>query len=189
MIYLTGKVKNIRKTYTKELLITSFLHLIDKKDFEKITIADITNGAKVNRATFYAHFEDKYELLDYVVNESAINIIEKYTDGLSNWKEIVRALVLAVCEFHSRPNIQCRQSYLQLVPQIKQKMLRELKQYLHTFWKEKYTEQERELYVTIYSSSIIEAGYLWATGELDMDKEEVATRVITMLCEETNTST
>lgn len=189
MIYLSKRNKNIRKTYTKELLINSFLHLIDKKDFEKITIADITSGASVNRATFYAHFEDKYELLDYVVNESAINMIEKYTDGISNWKEIVRSLVLAVCEFHSQPNIQCRQSYLQLIPQIKEKMLFELKQYLHTFLKDKYKEQERELYVTVYSSSIVEAGYLWATGGLEIDKEEVATRVVTMLYKEANIST
>lgn len=34
--------------------------------FEKITIKDITSGAGLNRPTFYRHFLDKYELLEWI---------------------------------------------------------------------------------------------------------------------------
>ena len=64
---MAEKVKNLRMTHTKQSLINAFFSLVNKKDFEKITIADITKGAQVNRATFYAHFEDKYDLIDYVM--------------------------------------------------------------------------------------------------------------------------
>ncbi|MBJ8193467.1 TetR/AcrR family transcriptional regulator, partial [Bacillus cereus] len=50
------KVKNMRMTHTKRSLINAFVNLVNEKDFEKITIADLTKGAQVNRATFYAHF-------------------------------------------------------------------------------------------------------------------------------------
>lgn len=54
---MADKVKNIRMTHTKQSIINAFFALVSKKDFEKITIADITNGAQVNRATFYAHLK------------------------------------------------------------------------------------------------------------------------------------
>ncbi|MFF2479720.1 TetR/AcrR family transcriptional regulator [Paenibacillus sp. NPDC058071] len=55
------KVRNLRMTRTKQSLIDAFIKLINEKDFDKITIADLTEGAQVNRATFYAHFNDKYD--------------------------------------------------------------------------------------------------------------------------------
>lgn len=64
---MANKVMNVRVTHTKESLAGAFIELVSVKDFEKITIADITQRAKVNRATFYAHFNDKYELLDYMM--------------------------------------------------------------------------------------------------------------------------
>ncbi|MBK8823892.1 MAG: TetR family transcriptional regulator [Anaerolineales bacterium] len=30
---------------------------------------DVTDKAQVNRATFYAHFQDKYALLDYSISQ------------------------------------------------------------------------------------------------------------------------
>lgn len=178
---MSKKVRNIRNTNTKELIIGSFIKLIDKKDFEKITIADLTKGAGVNRATFYAHFGDKYELLDYIVNDSAESIVLKYTEGLLELKDIIYALVLAVCEFHSQPNIQCRRSYLQLIPQIKEKMLLAIQNFLLIALKE-YPDQEKKLYVSIYSAAIIESGFLCAIGELKLKKEQVALNVVNVLC-------
>lgn len=178
---MSKKVRNIRNTNTKELIIESFIQLIDKKDFEKITIADLTNGAGVNRATFYAHFNDKYVLLDYIVNDSAESVVRKYTEDLVGEKELVYALVLAICEFHSQPNIQCRQSYLLLIPQIKQKMLLTLQNFLVNLF-DNYSEQEKQLYVSIYSSAIIESGFLWATGKINMKREQVAKSVVSILC-------
>ena len=47
----------------------SFIELSGKKDFKDITIKDITTEAMINRATFYYHFEDKYDLLEKVLSE------------------------------------------------------------------------------------------------------------------------
>lgn len=50
---------------TRRLLLNSFNDLIiDFKDIRTITIQSIAGHAGVNRATFYAHFVDKYELLE-----------------------------------------------------------------------------------------------------------------------------
>ena len=40
-----------------------------EKEFEEIKVSDICNKALVNRSTFYAHFEDKYELLSTYIGD------------------------------------------------------------------------------------------------------------------------
>ena len=52
---------------TRKLLQKSFGELLMEKGFQSITVADITERAEVNRATFYLHFEDKYALLNHMV--------------------------------------------------------------------------------------------------------------------------
>ena len=49
---------------TRQLLQRAFLELFEEKGIESIGIQEITDRATVNRATFYAHFPDKYALLD-----------------------------------------------------------------------------------------------------------------------------
>lgn len=50
---------------TRKLLLSAFEELLAEKGFRRITVLDIADRAEVNRATFYAHFRDKYALLDY----------------------------------------------------------------------------------------------------------------------------
>ena len=37
---------------------------VEGMDFEKISVTNITQMAKISRSTFYLHYEDKYDLLD-----------------------------------------------------------------------------------------------------------------------------
>ena len=47
---------------TKQLLVEAFLNVSQEKEMTQITVKNITDRATVNRATFYAHFNDKYEI-------------------------------------------------------------------------------------------------------------------------------
>ena len=49
------------------LLAESFKELVYKRPIEKITIKEITDKAGVIRPTFYNHFQDKYELLEWII--------------------------------------------------------------------------------------------------------------------------
>ena len=54
---------------TRKLIMDSFIELSGKKEFKDITVKDITTEAMINRATFYYHFEDIYDLLEKVLSE------------------------------------------------------------------------------------------------------------------------
>ena len=53
-------------------LAESFKQLVLKMPIEKITIKDITDGAGVIRPTFYNHFQDKYDLLEWIVKNELL---------------------------------------------------------------------------------------------------------------------
>ena len=49
---------------TRQLLQDALRKLLDQKGFDDITVQDITEAATLNRATFYAHYPDKFALLE-----------------------------------------------------------------------------------------------------------------------------
>ena len=57
------------------LLIESFKELALRHPIEKITIKEITDRAGVIRPTFYNHFQDKYELLERIINTELLEPI------------------------------------------------------------------------------------------------------------------
>ena len=56
-----------KSSVTKELLADSFHELMLHREFDKITIKHITDQAGVIRPTFYYHFQDKYDVLEYIL--------------------------------------------------------------------------------------------------------------------------
>ena len=52
---------------TRELLQRALGKLLESTEFEKISVQDITDEATVNRATFYAHYPDKFALFECLV--------------------------------------------------------------------------------------------------------------------------
>lgn len=54
------------------LLAESFKELVKRRPADKITIKEITDGAGVIRPTFYNHFKDKYELLEWIIKDELL---------------------------------------------------------------------------------------------------------------------
>jgi AcrR family transcriptional regulator len=55
------------------LLAESFKEIAVTKPIEKITIKEITDRAGVIRPTFYNHFQDKYELMEWIIQTELIS--------------------------------------------------------------------------------------------------------------------
>ena len=71
--YLECVVCMQQKREVKVLLADSFKELVMQKPVEKITIKEITDRAGVIRVTFYNHFQDKYELLEWICREEIVS--------------------------------------------------------------------------------------------------------------------
>ncbi len=72
------------KELTKRLIANSFKELMLQTSFDKITIKMITDHASVIRPTFYNHFHDKYELMEWILRDEVLNdVSEQMNEGNS----------------------------------------------------------------------------------------------------------
>lgn len=88
---------------TKRALAESFRKLLTMRSFDKITVKDIVEECGVNRQTFYYHFHDVYDLIDWIFRDAADALAAQpldYTDWakglecLLNYMKEDRVLIL-----------------------------------------------------------------------------------------------
>lgn len=65
----SGKIDR-RRRYTLSVIREAFFALLAEVGFAKMTVADICRCADINRGTFYLHYEDKFALLDALIDEA-----------------------------------------------------------------------------------------------------------------------
>jgi AcrR family transcriptional regulator len=66
---MTQNLEDLRVRRTRKLLQKALLEAASEKGFAHVTVRDIAERAMVNRATFYRHYEDKYDLLAHYIKE------------------------------------------------------------------------------------------------------------------------
>lgn len=69
---------------TRQLLRTALMSLIQEKGFESSSVQDIIDRANVGRATFYAHFDSKEDLLASGIDELRASLRERQHQALSS---------------------------------------------------------------------------------------------------------
>jgi AcrR family transcriptional regulator len=85
---------------TRKLLQDALKRLLEQKEFDKITIQDITEAATLNRATFYAHYPDKFALLEELIRVSFLQLLDCRKvrfDG--SCATAFHPIILAVCDY------------------------------------------------------------------------------------------
>ena len=80
---------DLRVKKTKNALYNTLMELMKTKSFEEIKVSDICSEALINRSTFYAHYNDKYELLKDAIDNLKNSLIEELNQNVktSNTKE------------------------------------------------------------------------------------------------------
>ena len=77
MIQQSSQKEVAMSNITKRALEQSLKNLLLKKPLTKITISDITADCGMNRMTFYYHFKDIYDLVEWVCLEDAKRALTK----------------------------------------------------------------------------------------------------------------
>jgi AcrR family transcriptional regulator len=94
---------------TRQLLQQALAKLMETKEFDKISVQDITAAATLNRATFYDHYGDKFALLECTVAARFRELLAQRNvrfDGTC--ASALRALVLGVCDYLAgTPGVAC----------------------------------------------------------------------------------
>ena len=62
--------------FTKDIIARTLIELLDEKPMSKVTVKDIVERCGVNRNTFYYHFHDIPEVVEYVLKRESNSILE-----------------------------------------------------------------------------------------------------------------
>ena len=73
---------------TKYALASALKKMMEVKPLDKITVKDLVEICGVNRQTFYYHFDDVYDLLEWVFEEDANHVLPKKVI-YENWRQDV----------------------------------------------------------------------------------------------------
>ena len=80
---------------TKRALEASLKKLLLQKPLNKITINDITEDCGINRMTFYYHFKDIYDLVDWILVEDAQQALEG-RQSVDDWNQAFLDILLKI---------------------------------------------------------------------------------------------
>lgn len=75
---------------TKLILANSLKELMAEEQFSKISVNDIVENVGLSRPSFYYHFKDKYDLMNWIYYTETAKLmihydsIEHWTDGISD---------------------------------------------------------------------------------------------------------
>ena len=122
---------------TRKLILQAFMEILPEKGFQAVSVQNITEKAGINRATFYAHFPDKYVLLDHSIQQMFRQEIEKrMLDACHYSDENLKSLIVTVCEFVSNANSHCAPSQPQFESLVEAQVKNQLQGLLQV-WLEK----------------------------------------------------
>ncbi|MZK53112.1 TetR/AcrR family transcriptional regulator [Clostridium beijerinckii] len=181
---MSVNINNPRVKRTRYLIINAFISLVTKKGFDSITVKDITTAATINRATFYAHFTDKYALLDTV-------IVEKFSEIFSNKlqsemrlnENTIRILILCVCEYFEMVKSICKCGFDSILPLIGDKIVCELYSTIYALLIKEHELAETEkiraqLVATMMSTSMYNVIYKWEVQKRPIPQELLISEII-----------
>lgn len=162
-----------RALRTRKLIMDSFIILSEKKDFPDITVKDITTEAMINRATFYYHFEDKYDLLDKALSEVLlVNLNSKKYEESELSEETIISIFIAITNFQKSLSARCHGGYEDTIARIIREQLEVI--LYKMLLKHHQSEDDQGLRVTavILSWGIYEASVDWRKNMKKLPPEE-----------------
>lgn len=72
---MTQLAGNLRVRRTQKLLRDALIELIEERNFEALTIGELTERAMVSRAAFYRNYQDKYDLVEQIFEEAMSDLL------------------------------------------------------------------------------------------------------------------
>lgn len=181
--------KNVdrRAQRTRQVLEQAFLDILQEKGLTAMSILEITQRANVHRGTFYAHFADKYALLESIICEGYRDVLTSTLPSQLQWeRKTLHLLIEVTLDYFKSMYRQCPP--LDIVdPLVEQAIREELATHLVIWLKQSGNKPMRwripvEMMAQLMSWTILGAAIQWSQNAT-MSSEQMAQNVMLMLVE------
>lgn len=175
--------EDLRYIKTEENIQSHFIALLNECEFKGITVKMIISECRINRSTFYRHYEDKYVLLKEITDV----LLEKYIKSVQpkivtvppqNIKEISQYFIPIIDFFYDNKKV--------LIPLGKNSLSIDLFKNMYNFMNNTFFNEITSFYnisqlkmpIVSYYSSVISSNFLttmkwWHFQNPELSKEEI----------------
>ncbi len=167
---------------TKRALVQSLKNLLLKKPLTKITIQDIADDCGINRMTFYYHFKDIYDLVEWSCMEDARRALEEnktydtWQQGLLQIFETVRANKPFVMNVYRCVHREQVETYLKpLVDQLVLGVIEEEAAGMTV------REEDKAFIAQVYAYVLLGLMLDWIRDDMRADPEELVARLAALM--------
>lgn len=163
---------------TQAALGDALKRLMINKPFQKISVCDICDASDVSRKSFYYHFRDKYDLVNWI-------FYTEFASKLSAPEETdIQNTLMSICLYFERERIfyrnafsirgqNCFQDYFYSI----------VYSFVRAFVHEKFQEatQDTDFYVSFYTDAFLAAIIRWLNEYTPITPEQFASLLMTAL--------
>ncbi len=179
---MRAKQTDRRVQRTQQLLRAALVLLIEERGFEALTVQDIIDRANVGRATFYAHFDNKEDLLVSGLEDlrTALKELQRrghaqHMDSDERLFAFSHEMFAHIAEYRKVFRMMVGKRSGALVQQLLQKIVVDLvRDDIEAMGRRRDKRSERaEAVVQFVTGGFFGLAMLWATGKLGLSVDEV----------------
>ncbi len=159
---------------TKNALAASLKKLMIKKPFDKISVSDICEGCGMNRKSFYYHFKDKYDLVNWIFSNDFLSKmnIKSYTTGWDAIRDVCNRFYEDRQFYLNAFSIDGQNSFYDYVLESIRPLVAG---YVRTIYGD---EDVQDFFVTFFCDAFLSSIMRWLSEGMQMDSEEFVDKMI-----------
>lgn len=180
--------KDLRVRKTKKAILNVFTEELINTNFEDVTITSICDKAEIRRATFYNHFQDKYELLAYAVRNTVKDFTKDYGDIGYTYETLLLKFAEDAIDFlTNNTELVLSLSKSNLLPLLNSIMFEEVRRELEDCYEKYQLDQSKEIkdkknmLVHYHFEGIFGALKWWTNEKEPITKEELSNEILTII--------
>lgn len=163
---------------TKNAIANSIKELMEKKDLRKISVADIVQNCGINRQTFYYHFKDKYDLINWIFYSEVVTSVtrrEKYSDWSEAMLDVLNVMKDEQRFYTGALNLTGQNAFQDYFFEVTKTLVREL---IDSLSEERGMEEKDKNFIAeFYTYGLVGIVMAWARGGMKEPPRELVGRL------------
>ncbi len=163
---------------TKKAIATSVKELMRKKDLQKISVADIVENCGINRQTFYYHFKDKYDLVNWIYYNEVVSAVTQnklHGDWIGVVLDVLNGMKREQYFYTNALNVTGQNAFQDYFFDVTKSLLIEI---IDAVEEGKVIEEEDKNFIAeFYAYGLVGVTVQWARCGMKQPPEEIAQRL------------
>jgi probable dihydroxyacetone kinase regulator len=163
---------------TKKAIASSIKELMKKRELQKISVADIVENCGINRQTFYYHFKDKYDLVNWIYYNEVVSAITKnptYEDWSGAVLDVLNIMNREKYFYINALNVTGQNAFQDYFFEATKGILVEIIEIISL--EENIEEEDKDFIAEFYTYGLVGVTVQWARRGMKQSPEEIVQRL------------